>query len=273
MKLSFSTLGCPDWSLEQIAENGRKFGFQGVELRTHTDNNHFHPDASVEESRRVAKLFRDAGVPVVSVMAYTRFAFTDPAEVAKMQELMRKHIRIAEAMQAPFIRTFAGQVPKGSSLEAMLPVVGDALKPLAEEAAAKGVRIGLETHDDWCAGKTCVQLLKRIGNEKGFGIVYDIFNAFTSGLESWEETYNVVRPYIIYCHLKDAWHSADGKHHYVPVGAGDLPLEKILRRFKQDGFNSYFSFEWEKKWHPELEAPERVFPHYTHKVPQLWNSL
>jgi len=37
MKLSFTTLGCPDWSLEQIAKNARAFGFDGVELRTHAD--------------------------------------------------------------------------------------------------------------------------------------------------------------------------------------------------------------------------------------------
>jgi len=52
VKTSFTTLGCPGWSLEQIAKNAQAFGYQGVELRTHTDGNHFSPDAPVEEALR-----------------------------------------------------------------------------------------------------------------------------------------------------------------------------------------------------------------------------
>src|SRR6185436_8883971 len=98
MKLSFSTLGCPDWSLEQIATHAKEFGYDGIELRTHSDGNHFSPDATSEEAIRVSQLFRDHGVPVISLMGYCRFAFSDDAEVAKNQELMRKLIRMAGIM-------------------------------------------------------------------------------------------------------------------------------------------------------------------------------
>ena len=33
MKLAFSTLGCPDWGLDQIIECAKAFGYAGVELR------------------------------------------------------------------------------------------------------------------------------------------------------------------------------------------------------------------------------------------------
>lgn len=33
MKLSFSTLGCPDWSFDQIVENAHRMGYSAVELR------------------------------------------------------------------------------------------------------------------------------------------------------------------------------------------------------------------------------------------------
>jgi sugar phosphate isomerase/epimerase len=272
MKLSFTTLGCPDWSLQQIAANAQACGYDGVELRTHTDNNHFSPDATAEEAQRTAQMFREHGVPVVSVMGYCRFAHLDDAEVAKNQELMRKLIGVARAMKAPYIRTFAGQIPKGATLDAMIVKAGDALRPLAKEAAAAGVKIGLETHDDWCGSGPVLNLIQRIDCANGFGVIYDIFNSFHSGIEPWDVTYKNLKPHILYCHLKDAWQGADGKHHYVPVGAGDLPAAEILRRFKQDGYDSYFSFEWEKKWHPEIENPERVFPHFVHKVKALWNA-
>ncbi len=28
------------------------------------------------------------------------------------------------------------------------------------------------------------------------------------------------------------------------------------------GYRGYYSFEWEKAWHPEIQEPEVAFPHY-----------
>jgi sugar phosphate isomerase/epimerase len=273
MKLSFTTLGCPDWSLEQIAKNAQVFGYEGVELRTHTDGNHFSPDAGKDEAKRVAQMFRDHGAPVFSVMGYCRFAFVDAAEVAKNQELMRKLIGVAEAMGAKYIRTFAGQIPKESNTDAMTQTVSKALKPLCKEAADRGVKISMETHDDWCGSELALNLARMIDEPKGFGLTWDIFNGLHANVESWEKAYSALKSQIAYCHVKDAYFSPDHKKHtYVPVGAGDLPLNAVLSRLKKDGYHSYLSFEWEKKWIPELETPERVFPQYTHKMRRVWNG-
>lgn len=271
MKLSFTTLGCPDWNLEDIARNAKSYGYDGIELRTAPDGNHLSPDASASEAQRVAKLFRDAGVPVMSIMGYTRFAFLDQAEITKNQELMRKLIPMAVAMQVPFIRTFAGQLPKGADRDRIVRNVAEALKPLAAEAHAQGITIGLETHDDWCGGDLVMQVVNII-NSKGFGIVYDIYNAFHSGIEPWDVTYEKVKAHIVYCHLKDGYTGLDGNAHYVFLGAGDLPVREMLARFKSDGYDGFFSFEWEKKWHPHLAPPEESFPHFAHKLRALWST-
>lgn len=272
MKLSFSTLGCPKWDIDQIIENASGYGFDGVELRTNADGTHFPPDASTEQARSTAERFRDAGVHVMSVMGYTTFAHADQAQVAGNQEVLRGLIGIAHAMQAPYIRTFAGQIPEGSEREAMVETVAGAIRPLAQQAADKGITIGIETHDDWCAGDFVGKLLELV-DSRGFGVVYDIFNSFVAGLEPWEVTYDKIKEHICYCHLKDAYIDAEDKHHYVFLGAGDLPVADVLSRFKADGYGSYFSFEWEKMWVPELEEPERVFPHYVHKIRKLWEAV
>jgi sugar phosphate isomerase/epimerase len=272
MNLSFATLGCPDWTLEQIAANAKAFGYQGVELRTHDDGNHISPNISVEEAKAIGKMFRAKGVPVLSIMGYCRFAYPDPAEVAKNQELMRKLIVIADAMGAQFIRTFAGWFPKDANRDEMTQIVGNALKPLAAEAAKRKVRIALETHDEWCGGKLVMKVAKIVDNKKGFGIVYDVFNSYHSGIEEWQDTYKKVRNHIAYCHIKDAYQGLDGKQHYVLMGAGDMPYKKIFKRFRKDGYKGFFSFEWEKKWHPEIAGPEEAFPHYPHKMRALWKA-
>jgi sugar phosphate isomerase/epimerase len=272
VKLSFTTLGCPDWSLEEIARRAAAYGYDGVELRVAPDGNHLSPDASPGEAARIAGRFRDAGVPVMSLMGYTRFALMDPAEIASQQALMRRLLALARAMEVPHVRTFGGQLAPGADREAAIRTVGDALAPLAAEAAGLGVRIGMETHDDWCAGDVVRRVIDRAASP-GLGVVYDIFNAFDSGLESWDVTYDKVRDRIVYCHLKDGFRGRDGKLAYVPIGAGDLPLPSILGRLKRDRYAGYLSFEWEKKWHPELDPPERALPQFAHKARALWNSL
>jgi sugar phosphate isomerase/epimerase len=146
-------------------------------------------------------------------------------------------------MGAPFIRSFAGQLPAGADRPAMIRTVADALRPLAEEALAYGIRIGLETHDDWCSGEVIGAVMDR-ANSRGLGVVYDILNAWDCGLEPWDVAYPRLKPFILYCHLKDGYRLADGKLRYVLLGAGDLPLRAILARFKADGYDGPFSFEW-----------------------------
>ena len=34
------------------------------------------------------------------------------------------------------------------------------------------------------------------------------------------------------------------------------------RSWHKAGYQGYYCFEWEKKWHPEIEDPEIAFPHY-----------
>jgi len=272
VKCSFSTLGCPDWTIDEIMEKGSAYGYDGVELRTNADGNHFSPDRSPAEARTTGQRFRDAGLPVISVMGYSTFAHSDSAQVAENVALLSKLVDLAEAFGAPFVRTFAGQIPKGTDSRAMTDTVAAALKEPARKAADKGIRIGLETHDDWCSGARVMSVVRQV-DSRGFGIVYDIFNAIQSGIEPWDVTYGKVREQICYCHLKDAYKGPDGRIRYVMLGAGDLPLADVLGRMKAGGFGGFFSFEWEKKWFPDLEPPEQAFPQFIHKLRRSWGSV
>jgi sugar phosphate isomerase/epimerase len=49
---------------------------------------------------------------------------------------------------------------------------------------------------------------------------------------------------------------------YVLIGAGDVPVRETVRVLAAKGYRGYYSFEWEKRWHPEIEEPEISFPHY-----------
>jgi sugar phosphate isomerase/epimerase len=178
-------------------------------------------------------------------------------------------IDLAGAIGARFIRTFAGRLPADADGARMVETIAGALAPLARKACDNGVTIGLETHDDWCSGERVMAVIDGVGSP-GFGVVYDIFNCIHTGTETWDETYARVRKHICYFHLKDGYNDAEGRNHYVMIGAGDLPVRDVLARLKADGYDGFISFEWEKMWCPELEQPERAFPQFAHKLRRLW---
>jgi predicted xylose isomerase-like sugar epimerase len=39
-------------------------------------------------------------------------------------------------------------------------------------------------------------------------------------------------------------------------------MKEQVRVLAGGGYKGYYSFEWEKKWHPEIEEPDVAFPHY-----------
>ena len=39
-------------------------------------------------------------------------------------------------------------------------------------------------------------------------------------------------------------------------------MQEQVRVLAGHGYSGYYCFEWEKKWHPEIEEPEVAFPHY-----------
>jgi beta-glucosidase len=52
-------------------------------------------------------------------------------------------------------------------------------------------------------------------------------------------------------HLKDV--TAQG---LTLPGEGDLPIREMVNYLNENGYDGYFSLEWEKKWHPELPVLE-----------------
>ena len=69
-----------------------------------------------------------------------------------------------------------------------------------------------------------------------------------------------MRPLLRHVHIKDYHRGENGQFTLCPVGEGDIPLPEIVHTLLRDGYDGYFSLEWEKKWVPSLAEPEEVFP-------------
>lgn len=251
MKLAFSTLGCPNWSLEQILNVAADHGYHGIELR--------FLQGSVDVPAKLAEFpggpegfasrFADAGVEIC--------VFGSSVVLSKPETDLsgaERVIDLTAQLRAPYLRVFGGDVPEGESLESCRARAAEKLARLGQYAAARGVRVLLETHDAFSTGEAVAALMAQAG-DAGTGVIWDLRHPYANG-EAPARTAELIGSRTYHAHIKDE--KADGT--MTLLGEGDVPLRELLTQLCDLGFAGYVSFEWEKAWHPEIPDPEIAIP-------------
>ncbi len=267
MKLSFATLGCPKWTLEQIAANAKAMGFDGVELRG-VAGEHIGPEETPAERQRIRKLFDSHGIQIAAIMGYSSFTMDDPAKLKESIRLAQCFLETAKDIGCPTLRLFGGVFSKQLDEKGNMARVAEGVKRLAGHAEKTGVNIALETHDDWTKGARLKALITSVGSPR-VGACWDAANGYFS--EAPEVTCAALRDCLVHVHFKDAA-MVDGKIKSKLPGTGQLDLKKLLSLILGTGYDRYLSFEWEKKWEPDLEEPEIAFPTYVKLTRKLLNE-
>jgi len=47
------------------------------------------------------------------------------------------------------------------------------------------------------------------------------------------------------------------------LGQGEVPIFEAINVLSKGGYKGYYSFEWEKLWHPEIVEPEIALADYS----------
>jgi sugar phosphate isomerase/epimerase len=238
-------------------------GFDGVELRTHPDGNHASTTMSPPQRAALKRTFEDAGARVFSVMGYSRFALPDRAERQQNVDELKRAVDLAASLGADFVRTFGGRLAPGADRNQTIQTIADCLRPCCQHAQQAGVRVAIETHDDWCDARMLRALIDATGHTH-LGVVWDFYNAVAGLGDTLEKNFAAVQEFVFYTHTKDGRPGPDGKWHYVPPGEGQINLPRVVQLLRSIAFDGFLSFEHEKKWHPELPDPDVAFPRYVH---------
>jgi len=56
---------------------------------------------------------------------------------------------------------------------------------------------------------------------------------------------------------------------YVLFGEGEFPAFDVHRLLIDNHYTGWYSLEWEKAWHPELDAPEIALPQFSQQMRTL----
>ena len=265
MKLTFFTLACPKWTHPQIASNAKKAGFHGVDLRCSEDGIHLSQSTTDTQLKEIRRIYEDQGLELPCLCGYTVFNVGNDADLQKNIDMGKRNLDIAAALGSKYYRTFAGQTPKGADKAECRKRAVKGLREVGDHGRSLGIRVGLETHDDWANADIATALVKDVGPER-MALIWDTMNCVNAGanLLGMAKTMGKLLEYI---QIKDAKiDPKTGEHHYVLFGEGDLPHEDFGAALKYLKYDGWLCFEWEKMWHPEIEEPEVALPHFAKAI-------
>lgn len=260
MKLAFSTLGCPEWSIEQVLEAASQYGYAGVELRGIQDG--MEPGSITcllpENRAKTLQAFADRGIKLC--VFGTSVHFHDPETVEQHYQTALEALQFCVDCGIPMMRIFGNEVQPETE-KAQLEQIARYFEKLSLEAEKVNVKVLLEVHGNLTTIERLRYVAERV-HSPAFGIIWDVGHTHAGYGMQFDAFHRALKPWICHIHLKDAIHENGRLHHLCPIGEGHLPLREIVAMLEADGYQGYYSLEWEKRWHPELDEPEVAFPAY-----------
>jgi sugar phosphate isomerase/epimerase len=263
LKLSFSTLGCPDWSFDKIIDFARDNQYSGIEVRgiLRQMNLPLVPEFSNSGTiQTTLKKMNDRGLKFVDLGSSCALHFPKGEERTKNLDEGKRFIDLAAKLNCPYIRVFPNQIPKDRDRQETLNLIIDGLKELGTYASNTQVTVLLESHGELIYKKDLLFVMEGAANPH-VGLVWDVCNMWIVTKEPPEEVYASLNPYIRHTHIKDL-KIENGKEEYVLLGTGIVPIFQAIDLLYKNNYPGYYSFEWEKLWHPEIPDPQIALADY-----------
>jgi len=265
-KLAFSTLGCPDWSLKQIVNCSVENGYKGFEIRGLAGEMDLPKCTEFNKSNLPDSLrsIKDNDLKIINLGSSVNLHFVQEDKRKSNLDDAKRFIDLAVQLECPFVRVFPDDLPPDQSVEQTLDLIISGLVTLGEYAKGSKVTILLESHGKVVYKDMLLKIMSEANHPK-VGLIWDFFNMWVVTKESPLEVFDTLGKYIKHVHIKDA-RLIDNKPAYCLIGEGVAPLEETMNSLKNNKYKGYYSFEWEKKWHPEIQDPEIALPHFAKEI-------
>ena len=244
----FSSLGCPDSSLDETLALAADHRIGAVELRA--------LGGTVELAAYFAEKFggpaalagrvRASGVRVVALDTSLRLAGATAAE----REQLAAFAPWADAVGARWLRVFDGGRNADPTELAEAAETVRWWRALRQERGWQA-DIMVETHDSLFTAAAIARFRTAV---PGTSILWDSHHTWKRGGEDPVTTWRTIRAGVVHVHLKDSVSVPSARHPYTYTlpGAGEFPVAPLVAALRADGFAGPVSLEWEKLWHAYL---------------------
>ena len=248
-------------------------GYDGIELRgiqRQLDLTKCPEFSSKENILATRKLIEEKKLRIVDLGSSAEMHHADPTERKKNLDEAKSFIQLAQQLNCPYIRVFPNNFPKEQERNETIDLIVKGLLELGDYAKDTGVTVLMETHGDVIHSADIEKIMQSVGHSH-VGLVWDIVNMWAVTKEPPAEMYAKLKKYVRLMHIKDL-KLVDGKEQYVLMGKGDSPIFETIDILAKDGYKGYYSFEWEKLWHPEIAEPEVALADYPKAMKKHFNE-
>jgi sugar phosphate isomerase/epimerase len=264
LPIGFSTLGCPNWDWRKILDQAAEHGFAAIELRGLMSEMDLTkaPQFTGAKLKESLKDLDALGLKISGLGASTNMHEPDAARRAKQMDEAKRFIELAHQLRSSYVRVFPNQLVKGEERKVTIDRIVAGLRELGDQAKGSGVTIIVESHGEFTTAPPLLEIIKG-ANHPNVAFLWDAHHTCVAG-EKPAETFKQLGRYVRHTHLKDsrAPKGDEKGRRYVLTGTGEVPVKETVKVLAAGGYKGYYSFEWEKRWHPEIEDPEIAFPHY-----------
>ncbi len=254
MRRCFSSLGCAEFSLDEVLALARAHGIAAVELRALGGTldlpawfaAHYGTPAGL-----VARLETEP-VRVVALDTSLRLVGSTGEE---WEKTLGTFLPWAEALGGVRLRVFDGG---GPGIAGEVARMAERLDWWQGRRRERGWRseVMVETHDRLFTAAAVQELLAAAPGTK---ILWDSHHTWKRGGEDPVATWQALAPHIGHIHVKDSVSrpSAQLPYRYVLPGTGEFPAAALRSRLSAE-YAGELSLEWEKLWHPDLPELARA---------------
>jgi sugar phosphate isomerase/epimerase len=265
LPIAFSTLGCPAWNWKTVLDQADRLGYAAVELRGIEGEMDLtkRPELVGDGLKQTRRDLEALGIVISDLGASARMHEKDPAVRAAQLDEGRRFIDLAHALGAPYVRVFGNNFVPGVRRDVLLTHIARSLRELGDYAGPRGVTVLIESHGDFTDSPTLLEILRQ-ADSPSVALLWDAHHTFVDGKEAPEDTVRQLGRYVRHTHLKDSVPAGPtGKERrYVLTGTGNVPVRRQIEALARISYGGYYSFEWEKRWHPTIEAPEIAIAHF-----------
>ncbi len=253
MKLSFSTLTCPDWSFREIYATAADLGFDGVELRGVADEMYAPriPEFSPERIGETVGALKSRGLelPILTSGAY----ILGNPDVSAARAETEDYCALAQRLGVKYVRLMMECTPE-PALAPDFELAVKSYRELCRMAEQFGVTLLTETNGFLADSSVCRRFMESV-DAPNMGLILDVHHPYRFYNEDPEKTVGNLGKYIKHVHLKDSVKGTNGRVTYMLTGYGDYPFDRTVAALKDIGYDGYLSYEWVKRWSRELAEP------------------
>lgn len=260
MRPSFSTVACPNWPLDRIAEQARDWGYLGIELRTFLlASTTLACEPALTDPAKVRRLLRHAGLSLESLA--TGLRFDEPCSPPVIGHLLarsrrcideaRSAVGLGVALECPIVRVFGFEIIGSEKRSSAITRIADRLRLVADHCRNSGVRLAVENAGSFSTASQLAELLDAIDHPQA-AASYSIPVAISAG-ENPRDGVNVLGERLVIARVKDM-------HEGVPcaLGEGEIDCRPGVEALAERGFRGAVVFEYDRLWFPAAPACEDI---------------